>query len=127
MSLLFETETYKIIGACMEVHSKLGPGFLEAVYQEALEKEFDKNEIPYKRQVKLELYYDDAKLNKYYIADFVCYDQIIIELKASSFIHKDHEAQVLNYLKATDYEVGLLVNFGQHSLTWKRSINSRTT
>ena len=111
----------------MEAHKKLGSGFLESVYQEALEKEFTKQKLPFLRQKRLKIKYEGEFLDKFFIADFVCYDQIIIELKASSFIHKDHEAQLLNYLKATDYEVGLLINFGQRSLTWKRLINSRTT
>lgn len=126
MSLLFEKETYEVIGACMKVHKSPGSGFLESVYQEALEKEFVKQKIPFSRQKRLRIKYEGEFLDKYFIADFVCYDQIIIELKASSFIHKDHEAQLLNYLKATDYEVGLLINFGQRSLTWKRLINSRS-
>ena len=126
MSLLFENETYEVIGACMKVHKSLGSGFLESVYQEALEKEFTKQKLPFSRQKRLKIKYEGEFLDKFFIADFVCYDQIIIEIKASSFIHKDHEAQLLNYLKATDYEVGLLINFGQRSLTWKRLINSRS-
>ena len=123
--LLFEGETYRIIGACMKVHQALGSGFLESVYQEALEKEFAKDSIENIRHKKLNINYNGVKLKKYFITDFVCYGKIIIELKASSFIHKDSEAQLLNYLKATNYEVGLLINFGQRSLIWKRLINTQ--
>jgi len=124
--LLFEEETYRIIGTCMKVHQSLGSGFLESVYQEALEKEFVKDGIENSRHKKLNINYNGVKLKKYFIADFVCYDKIILELKASSFIHKDSEAQLLNYLKATNYEVGLLINFGQRSLIWKRLINTQS-
>ena len=120
--LLFEEETYKIIGACMGVHKNLGNGFLESVYQEALEKEMNKAEIPFERQKKIQVKYDDQYLDKYFMADFVCYDKIILELKAVSLLNNDHMAQVLNYLKATGYQLGLLINFGQTSLTWKRLI-----
>jgi len=124
--LLFEEETYRIIGACMKVHKALGSGFLESVYQEALEKEFIKDGIEYIRHKKLNIYFNGVKLKKYFVADFVCYGKIILELKASSFIHKDNEYQLLNNLKATDCEVGLLINFGQRSLTWKRLINTQS-
>ena len=120
--LLFEEETYKIIGACMGVHKNLGNGFLESVYQEALEKEMNKAEIPFERQKKIQVKYDDQYLDKYFMADFVCYDKIILELKAVSLLNNDHMAQVINYLKATGYQLGLLINFGQTSLTWKRLI-----
>ena len=96
----------------MNVHKKLGNGFLESVYQEALEKEFAKDCIENIRHKKLNINFNGVKLKKYFIADFVCYGKIILELKASFFIHKDSEAQLLNYLKATKHEVGLLINFG---------------
>ena len=80
--ILYKYESYKIIGACMKVHRELGSGFLEAVYQEPLKKEFTKLEIPYKSQVKLNVYYEGKPLKKYYIADFICYDEIILELKS---------------------------------------------
>jgi GxxExxY protein len=122
--LLFEEETFKIIGACMTVHKHLGNGFLESVYQEALEKELTKSEIPFERQKKLAVYYDGLKLNKYFVADFVCYDKIILEIKAVSFLAQSLKQQVINYLKSTDLEIGLLINFGEKSLTWKRFINT---
>jgi len=122
--LLFEEETYKIIGACMKVHKVLGAGFLESVYQEALEKEFTKLDIPFIRHQKLNIIFDGQKLKKYFVADFVCYKKIIVELKATTFLRQDDEKQLLNYLKATSFEIGLLINFGQSSLTWKRLINT---
>lgn len=79
-NILFKEESYKIIGACMEVHKKLGSGFLESVYSEALELEFKKVDVPYEREKKLQVYYEDKPLNKYFRADFVCYNSIIIEL-----------------------------------------------
>jgi len=124
--IVFKEESFKIIGACMKVHSGLGSGFLEAVYQEALEREFAKCNIPFKRQVKLSLVYDGINLKKYYIADFVCFDEIIVEIKAVSFIHDNMLKQTKNYLKATNLRLGLLVNFGEKSLTYKRILN-RTT
>ena len=123
--LLYEEETYKIIGACMKVHRNLGAGFLESVYQESLEKELAKQAIHFDRQVKLQLTYDGQPLKKYFIADFVCYEKILLEIKATSFLIKDFEAQTINYLKSTGLPVGMLINFGQQSLTWKRFINTR--
>ena len=116
MSLLFEQETYKIIGSCIRIHKLLGPGFLESVYQEALEKEFIKQKIPYIRHSKLEIFYDGEKMKKYFVADFVCYSKILVELKASPFIHSSNFDQLINYLKSTKLEVGLLINFGAPSL-----------
>ena len=106
----------------MTVHKNLGNGFLESVYQEALEKELQKTSIPFERQKKLQVRYEDDYLDKYFIADFICYDKIIIELKAVSFINNEHTSQILNYMKVTGYQVGLLINFGQSSLVWKRYI-----
>jgi GxxExxY protein len=125
MALLFEQETYKIIGACIAVHKELGNGFLESVYEEALEREFIKRNIPYKRQCKLNVLYDDKPLDKYFKADFLCFDNIVLEIKAANFIHKDNHKQTINYLNAISKPVGLLVNFGEPSLKWKRFINSK--
>jgi GxxExxY protein len=122
MDLLYENETYKIIGAAMEVHKELGAGFLEAVYQEALEKELAIQNIPFKREAILPIYYKNILLQKVYIADFICYDKIIVELKALSALNTEHMAQLLNYLKATDLKLGLLINFGKSSLEYKRII-----
>jgi len=108
----------------MKVHSELGCGFLEAVYQESLEREFSKKNIPFKRQQKLNIYFDGQKLDKYYIADFLCYDSIVLELKASQYITDSQKNQLYNYLKATNKKLGILLNFGTRSLTYKRIINS---
>lgn len=121
--ILYKDESFKIIGACMKVHRSLGAGFLEAVYEEALEKEFLIQNIPFKRQFKLELYYDNQKLKKQYRADFVCYDAIILELKAVSHIPDVFYAQLKNYLKCTKMELGMLINFGMSSLIYKRIVN----
>ena len=122
--LLFEEETFKIIGICMKVHRTLGAGFLESVYQEALEKEFHLQKIHFQKQLKLNLMYDGHPMKKFFIADFVCDDKILLEIKAASLLVKDAEAQVINYLKSTGLPVGLLINFGQKSLVWKRFINT---
>ncbi|MGF7141289.1 GxxExxY protein [Roseimarinus sediminis] len=125
MDLLFEKETYSIIGACMSVHKELGNGFLESVYEEALEREFTKRNIPYKRQCRLNVLYDGKPLDKYFKADFLCFDQIILEIKAANFLHPDNQKQVINYINAAEKAVGLLINFGEPSLKWKRFINSK--
>ncbi|MBR0101140.1 MAG: GxxExxY protein [Treponema sp.] len=121
--LLYEEETGKIIKACMNVFNELGNGFLEPVYQEALAIEFELQGIPFQREQKLEITYKGRKLNKEYYADFVCYNKIIVELKAISVLVKANQAQVINYLKATKMKIGLLVNFGSASLKWERISN----
>ena len=125
--ILFKEESFKIIGACMKVHRSLGAGFLEAVYAEALEKEFLSQNIPFKRQLKLELYYENVKLNKHYRADFVCYDGIILEIKAVVHIPDIFYAQLRNYLKCTNMELGMLINFGMPSLNYKGIINLKNS
>lgn len=107
----------------MNIHSTMGNGFLEAVYSEILEKEFIKNGIPFQREIKLDLFFNGEKLNKKYKADFVCYDEIILEIKSVSFLHENFTKQTLNYLKATNKKLGLLINFGEKSLKYKRIIN----
>jgi len=109
----------------MTVHYEMGCGFLEAVYQEALEKEFCLQKIPYKREVPLPIYYKGELLSKNYIADFVCYHKIIVELKALSSLSSEHKAQVLNYLKAANFELGLLINFGECKLKYERLIKMK--
>ena len=106
----------------MEVHKTLGSGFLEAVYQEALKLEFEECEIPWSKEVLLEVTYKGRILDKKYIADFICFDEIIVELKAIEMLVPEHIAQVLNYLKATDKKLALLINFGASSLQYKRII-----
>lgn len=122
MELIYKSESYQIIGACMEVHKELGIGFLEAIYHEALIMELNNKEIPYKTNVKLRVAYKNKFLEKLYFADLVCYDKIILELKAIDTLLPEHDAQVINYLKATNYKLGLLVNFGAKSLQYKRLV-----
>ncbi len=122
VDLIYKEESYKIIGAAMEAHKELGPGFLESVYQEAFELELKKQKIPYEREVLLKIYYKGSKLKKRFSADFVCYDKIVVELKALGELSTDHEAQVLNYLKTTGLKLGLLLNFGTKSLQHKRLV-----
>lgn len=123
VEIVYKEESYQIVGACMKVHAGLGSGFLESVYQEALESEFHSQSIPFERQKKLALYYNDVKLKKYYKADFLCYDKIIIELKAVDYLNINMRNQLMNYLKATKTRLGLLVNFGKKSLEYKRILN----
>jgi len=121
--ILYKEESFAIMGACMKVHRSLLAGFLEAVYEEALKREFINQKIAFKRQVKLDLYYEGQKLKKQYRADFICHDTIIVEIKAVSQIPVAFYAQLQNYLKCTNMELGILVNFGTSSLTYKRIIN----
>ncbi|MBS1571093.1 MAG: GxxExxY protein [Bacteroidetes bacterium] len=121
--IIYKEESYKIIGICMNIHSTMGKGFLEAVYCEILERELKKNNIPYQREVKLNLFYNGEKLNKTYRADFLVYEQIILEIKSVSFLNDIFTKQTLNYLKSTNKKLGLLINFGEKSLTYKRIIN----
>lgn len=114
MSLLFEKESYAIRGAVFEVYREMGCGFLEAVYQECLEKEFDKQKIPYISQCSLRLTYKGELLNQTYRPDFLCYSSIILEIKAVKDVLPEHKAQLLNYLKATNCKLGFLINFGGH-------------
>lgn len=107
----------------MRVHAALGPGFLEAVYQESLEKEFTKSQLPFERQQKLLLFYNGEKLKKYYVADFLLYDSIILEIKAMDYMNPKINDQLRNYLKATNSRLGLLVNFGKSSLEYRRLLN----
>lgn len=121
--ILFKDESYAIIGACIKVHSELGAGFWEAVYQEALEKEFTKRNIPFLRQPRLSLFFDGEKLKKYYIADFICYNSIILEIKATSLLSEISIKQLHNSLKASKQRLGILINFGSPSLNYKRILN----
>ena len=112
--ILFKDECYAINGAIFEVYREMGCGFLELVYQECLIKEFNLRNVPFLAQPELKLSYKQQPLLQTYKPDFVCFDQIIVELKAVKSIAPEHQAQVLNYLKATGYRLGLLVNFGVH-------------
>lgn len=106
----------------MEVHKTLGAGYLEAVYQEALALELEAAGVSFEREKGIDISYKGRILQKKYIADFLCFDEVIVETKALSALLPEHHAQVLNYLKATGKKVGLLVNFGAPSLQWKRLV-----
>ncbi len=121
--LILKDEVYQIVGAAMEVSNQLGSGFLEAVYQEALEIELSERRIPHVPQKKIAISYKGRVLKKDYVADFLCYDLIVVEIKAIKAISGIEEAQLLNYLRATNLPLGLIVNFGTPRLDWKRYIN----
>lgn len=123
--LILKEEVYQIIGAAMEVSNQLGCGFLEAVYQEALEIELSERQIPHQPQKKIAIFYKDRLLKREYIADFLCYDRIVVEIKAIKAITRIEEAQLLNYLKATGLPLGLIINFGTPKLEWRRYANSQ--
>lgn len=114
--LLYKEESFRIIGACFEVYKQQGCGFLEAVYQECLEIEFRLQEIPFQSQSPLLLDYKGQNLREQYQPDFVCFEKILLEIKAVSKLTDEHRSQVHNYLKATGLRLGLLVNFGHHPL-----------
>lgn len=121
--LLFKGEVFAIIGAAIEVHRELGPGFLEAVYQEAMELEERQCGIPFESNKRLKIAYKGAWLEKHYEADQVCYEKIIVEFKALDRLTGREESQVLNYLKASKLRLGLLINFSSAGkLEWKRLI-----
>jgi GxxExxY protein len=125
-NLIYSDESYAIRGACMDVYAILGNGFLEAVYQECLEIEFKRRQIPYVAQKLLKLTYEGQLLRQTYKPDFVCYDKIIVEIKAISKLLDEHRAQGMNYLKATGFKLCLLVNFGHYPLTEiMRIVNSK--
>ncbi|MFT5705900.1 MAG: GxxExxY protein [Oceanospirillaceae bacterium] len=122
--IILKDEIYNIIGACMAVYRELGCGFLEAVYQEALEEEFKLRGIPFVREKLFTITYKGKLLSKEYKADFICYGNIIVELKALSNLNSAHQSQLINYLKMSKLKLGLLVNFGQRSLETKRVVNN---
>ena len=119
-----DKRTYKIIGAAMEVHKEMGCGFLEGVYQEALEVEFGVQGIPYKAQPVVEILYKGKPLEKKYQPDFICFDDVIVEIKALEYLSGIEEAQIINYLNVTKLKVGLLINFGSKSLEHKRFVHN---
>ena len=121
--LLFKNEVYAIIGAAMEVYNYLGPGFSEAFYQEALEIEVQSRNIPNDSQKDIFIHYKGQKLKNFFKPDFICYEKVIVEIKAMDRLTTREEAQLLNYLKATDMPVGVLINFGaDKNLEWKRMV-----
>jgi len=124
MSRNDDPQTYAIIGAAMAVHSELGPGFLEEVYHEAFAIELSIHNIPFQHEAEIAIIYKGTPLRKAYRADFICYEDIIVELKALSEITGKEKAQVINYLKASDLDRGLLLNFGTNSLQYIRLANT---
>jgi GxxExxY protein len=123
--LLYKDEVYAVIGAAIEVHKELGNGFLESVYEEALKIELADKDIPYLSQVRLPVYYKGKQLPKEFVVDGLAYQRILIELKCVPQLTHIEEAQILHYLKASGFELGLLINFGATSrLEWKRFVRS---
>ncbi|MEM6363655.1 MAG: GxxExxY protein [Planctomycetota bacterium] len=112
--IIFKDDSYQIMGALFEVYKEMGCGFLEAVYQECVDFEFGDRELPFAQQVQLKLQYKHHALKSKYVPDFVCYGQIVVELKVVKNIIDQHRAQVHNYLKATGYRLGIIANFGHH-------------
>lgn len=128
MEILYKKESFRIIGACYEVYGVKGPGFLEAVYQECLAIEFRNRNIPFLEKPRLELVYKGKRLAQTYQPDFLCFDHIIVEIKAVKTLGDDHRAQVINYLKSTGKELGLLVNFGYHpKMQHERFVNQSSS
>ena len=121
-NIILKEESYKIIGICMEVHRQLGRGFLEIVYKDALEYEFKKKNIKYEREKMYEIQYKNIILPHKFYADFVVFDQVILEIKCGSGIVDEFFAQTINYLAVSECELGLIVNFGKDSLEYKRVV-----
>lgn len=123
MELIYKDESYKIVGACFEVYNEKGCGFVEPVYHECLQIELGLRQIPFRSNVELDLSYKGRKLSQKYKPDFICYEKIIVEIKAVSSLLEEHRAQVHNYLKATGYKLGLLVHFASFpNLTYERIV-----
>lgn len=121
--LLYKDEVYAIVGAAMDVYNELGPGFLENVYQEALQIELQSRKVPSKASQEIHIKFKGKELKKFYIADFICYEKIIVEIKAMDKLALRDEGQIINYLKATGLKVGVLMNFGHYpGLEWKRLV-----
>jgi|SRR5690554_5594161 len=120
--LIYKEEAFRIIGCCMEVHKVLGKGFQEIVYKEALEYEFKRNNIPFEREKEFKIYYKDIVLSRCYYSDFVIFNKIILEAKAIECLTSSHLKQTLNYLAASNLRLGLLINFGEDSLKYKRIV-----
>ena len=126
MSLIYEQETYKILGACFEVYKQKGCGFTEPVYQECLAIEFEIQKIPFVAQPKIQLEYKGRILEQFFKPDFICFDKIIVEIKALSDLIEVNKSQTLNYLNATNFELALLINFGHFpKLEHKRLANTQ--
>jgi GxxExxY protein len=124
--LVFREEVYAVMGAAIEVHRELGAGFLEAVYQDAMERELSARSIAFESQRELLIQYKGQPLGKSYVCDLLCFDKVLVELKAMDRLTGREESQLINYLKAANLPVGLLINFGSHGkLEWRRLINSQ--
>jgi GxxExxY protein len=128
MSILTQRDprTYEIIGAAMEVHRQLGCGFLEPVYQGALAVELANRSIPFQAQQEFPIIYKGNRLDAYYKPDFICFDEVVVELKALGRLSSVEESQVINYLKITGFEIGLLINFGARSLEQRRFVLTKS-
>ena len=126
MDILYKDESYRIIGACFEVYKEKGCGFVEPVYQECLEIELSLQKVPFSAQTELKLQYKGHLLDQIYKPDFICHEKIIMEIKAVSKLVDEHRAQVHNYIKATGYKLGLLVNFGHFpKIEWERIVREQ--
>ncbi len=124
MDLIYKEESYRIVGACMKIHKSLGKGFKEVVYTDAMEIEFKNKGIGYEREKKFNIAYEGVVLPHQFVADYFVFNSIIVEAKATSVIHSDAFRQTLNYLKASQIKLGILINFGTDSLTFQRIICS---
>ena len=120
--IIFKDESYQIVGLCMEVHKQLGMGFREVIYKDALEIEFRENNLPYQREKLYKIEYKGIILPHKYKADFIVFDQIVLEVKSTSLIVDSFVAQTINYLKASGLKLGMIVNFGEKSLNFKRVV-----
>ena len=109
--VIYKTEFYKILGACFEVYNEIGPGFLESVYHECLELEFESRAIPFRSKIPTIILYKGRNLQQTYIPDFLCYEKIILEIKAARCLSDEHRAQTINYLRSTNLKLGILINF----------------
>lgn len=123
--IIYEKESYEIIGCCFEVYKDKGCGFTESVYQECLEIEFEHQGIPFVSQPKIQLSYRNKLLNQYFRPDFICFGKIILEIKAVSNLIDEHRSQVLNYLNATNFDLALLANFGHYPKIERERIGNR--
>ena len=124
-NVTFPEESHKIIGAAMAVHRYFGCGFSEKVYQDALEVEFKNQGIPYQREAQLQAVYNGISLSSAFIPDFICYDKIIVELKAVKELDDIHRSQAINYAKVSGCPLSILINFGEYSLKFERFPNYR--
>ena len=118
--MIYPKESYEIVGAAMKVHSIMGPGFTEKVYQEALALEFKECNIPFQREVNIHASYKGIELEGTFVPDFICYDMIIVELKAVRELDDVHRSQAINYAKVAGYQLSILINFGNSSLEYER-------